>query len=348
MGANVAARAARGKPRGTAEAALARRCDMIEVVGLALPFFGLILLGFVAGRIWKSDESGLAWLNIFAIYFALPAMFFRLISETPFEQLANGRFVAATTSSTLLILVLGFAFAWLVSRGDLAQSTVTALVGGYGNVGYMGPPLALVALGQEAVAPAALVFCFDVMLVFTLTPLLMAVARPMGASGSRLVAGILRSVLLHPFILATICGAVAASADFTPPAPIDRLLALLSGSAAPTALFALGVTVACRPLKRLPVELPGLILIKLVVHPVVAFAILCWLGGFERIWVETAVLMASLPPAATIYMIAVQYQTYVQRASSAILLGTAASVFTVTGMLYVVTHDLLPWEWFGG
>jgi hypothetical protein len=50
----------------------------------------------------------------------------------------------------------------------------------------------------------------------------------------------------------------------------------------------------------------------------------------------------SLPPAATIYVLATQYDTYVLRASSAILLGTAASVFTVTGVLYLIAHDLLP------
>jgi malonate transporter len=41
-------------------------------------------------------------------------------------------------------------------------------------------------------------------------------------------------------------------------------------------------------------------------------------------------------------VIASQYQAYMLRASSAILIGTAASVLTVTGILYVVTHDLLP------
>jgi predicted permease len=117
---------------------------------------------------------------------------------------------------------------------------------------------------------------------------------------------------------------------------------LLAGSAAPCALFALGITVASRPLKRVPLELPFLIAVKLVAHPLLAFAILTWIGGFQRLWIETAVLMASLPPAATIYVIATQYNVYVLRASSAILLGTAASVFTVTGILYLVTHGLLP------
>ena len=41
-------------------------------------------------------------------------------------------------------------------------------------------------------------------------------------------------------------------------------------------------------------------------------------------------------------MLASQYQVYVERASSAVLIGTIASVVTVTALLYLVTHDLLP------
>ena len=73
---------------------------MSDVVGLALPFFGLILLGFLAERIWRRDEAALAWLNIYVMYFALPALFFRMVSQTPIEQLANWRFVLLTTLAT--------------------------------------------------------------------------------------------------------------------------------------------------------------------------------------------------------------------------------------------------------
>jgi predicted permease len=315
---------------------------MMDVAGLALPFFGLIFLGFLAGRIWRRDEDELGWLNIFVIYFALPALFFQLISKTPIEELANGRFVFATTLATYTAFAIAFTFALARSGGSIAEATVQAMVGGYGNVGYMGPPLALVALGPAAAAPAALVFCFDVALVFTLAPFMMAVSGTPDTPLRRILADIPRKVFLHPFILATLAGVAGAALEIRPPEPIERLLQALAGSAAPCALFALGVTVASRPLKRIPGELPVLIAIKLALHPAIVFGVLAFLGGFDRVWVETAVLMAALPPAATIYVIATQYRTYVLRASSAILIGTAASVFTVTGVLYLVTHDMLP------
>ena len=69
---------------------------MADVLGLALPFFGLIFLGYACGRIARIDEHGLAWLNFFILYIALPALFFYLVSRTPFEQIANWSFVLAT------------------------------------------------------------------------------------------------------------------------------------------------------------------------------------------------------------------------------------------------------------
>jgi hypothetical protein len=320
---------------------------MTEVAGLALPFFGLIFLGFLGGRIWRRSEAELAWLNIFVIYFALPSLFFQLVSRTPVEELANGSFVFATVLATYTAFALSFAFAILKNGGNLAEATIQGLVGGYGNIGYMGPPLALVALGPAATIPTALIFCFDIALVFTLAPLMTAFAGTARRPLAHTLVDIARKVLLHPFIVATLIGVAAAASDFRPPAPVGRLLDLLSAAAAPCALFALGVTVASRRLERVPVELPVLIFIKLAVHPALVFLILSWIGGFDRVWVQTAVLMASLPPAATIYVIATQYEAYLLRASSAILLGTVASVFTVTAVLYLVTNDLLPWGLFG-
>ena len=52
------------------------------------------------------------------------------------------------------------------------------LAGAYGNIGYMGPGLALATVGAQAAAPVALIFCFETLLFFSLLPLMMALARP--------------------------------------------------------------------------------------------------------------------------------------------------------------------------
>ena len=108
----------------------------------------------------------------------------------------------------------------------------------------------------------------------------------------------------------------------------------------------MGVTVALRPLRRVPWELPFLTLIKLVVHPAIVLVTLSVVGNFEPVWVYTAVLMAALPPALNVFVLAQQYNTYVERASSAVLIGTVVSVFTLTAALFLTTTGTLPHDLF--
>ena len=121
------------------------------------------------------------------------------------------------------------------------------------------------------------------------------------------------------------------------------MITMLRASAAPAALFSIGVTVALQqPVDQPYRELPALVAIKLIIHPLMAWTMVTLVGGFPPVWVQAAVLMACLPPAATCYAAAQQYRLYVEQSASGVLIGTAASVVTVTATLYLVTHGLVP------
>lgn len=321
---------------------------MSNVVGLVLPFFGLILLGYVTARITRQPLSALGWMNTFIVYVALPALFFNLLSRTPIEQLTQWRFVVGATFGTYLVFSLMFVIAVVRSRGNISESTIKALGAAYGNIGYMGPGLALLAFGEEAVVPVALIFCFDNTLHFIMAPLMMALSGKDGThqSAGALALGVLKRVILHPFILATIIGVGAAALSFQPPKPAQTLLNYLANAAAPCALFAMGVTLALRPLKRVPGDMGIIVLIKLLVHPAVVYVLLSWLGNFPTSWIHSAVLLAALPSATNVYVIAQQYGVWVERASATVLLTTVGSVVTVTAALYLMTSGLLPADLF--
>jgi len=314
---------------------------MQDVISLAFPFFGLIFLGFLAGKIAKLPESGLAWMNFFIIYVALPALFFRLLSQTPIEELTNLAYIAATTFATYSVFAIAFCIGVLATRGSIPESTILGIAGAYSNVGYMGPGLTLAVLGPEATVPTALILCFDNMLIFILAPLMMTLAGTESEPLSRTFGRIAWKVFSHPFILATIAGVSAAALKFQPPQAIDTMLEYLSNAAAPSALFAMGVGVALRPAGRFPIEMPAVLVVKLLVHPVLIYLLLLWIGGIDPVWVATAVLMACLPPATNVYVIAQQYNVYVQRASSFVLIGTVVSVVTVTGFIWAISSGVL-------
>jgi len=325
---------------------------MLQVASLVLPLFALILLGWVAGRLRRLPLEGLAWLNFFIVYVALPALFFRLLARTPVEEFANGAFLVSTTLATFIVFVAGFAIALLARRGDTRVATIQGFAGAYGNIGYMGPPLAIAAFGPAAGVPVALVFCLDNAMHFTLAPLLMAVGARQKKSGednqndpgeslSAVFGGIVRRIVLHPFIIATIAGMLAAVSDWQPAGALDALLLSLSNAAAPCALFAMGVTAALRPLRRVPLELTWLIPMKLVVHPLVVYLLVSRLPGIDPVWLHAAVLLAALPSATNVFVLAQQYGVWEERASSAVVLSTLISIITVTTFLYMVKAGAL-------
>ena len=317
---------------------------MSEILNLALPFFGLILLGVVASRRWHAGEQGLAWLNIFLVYFSLPALIFLVVAAAPFEQLANWPFVTATTSVTVFaFLTIVILSRWLFAT-PLKTATLQGTAGSYGNVGYMGLPLAVAFFGPEAAVPAALVFCFDCAVQFIMTAFLATLAheRNEEAHWGEVAFQIVKQVLSHPFIIATIAGVLASALAFKAPGAIATLLDMLMRAAGPTALFALGVTVGMRKFAGLGPELSIVALMKVVVQPVLAFLAVSMVPGVEPLWLHVAVMMAALPTASNAFILASQYKVYVDGASTAVIVTTLASAITIPAIVYAIKAGLLP------
>lgn len=315
---------------------------MIEVLNLALPFFGLIIIGFACGKIKQIPDTALGWMNFFIIYVSLPALFYRILAQTPLEQLAQVDFIIATTLSTFWVFAVAFAIGIAVTKGRIDQSTIAGLAGAYGNIGYMGPGLALSTLGPTAAVPVALIFCFDTLLLFSLVPFMMAIGSPQKKSVASVALEVVKRIGANPLVIASVLGILSAAVQFQPPAAAEKLMLFLSNASAPCALFTLGVTVALRPLKKVPWEMPMLTTVKLVMHPIIVFVLLSAFGPFDQMWIDTAVLMAALPPALNVFVFARQYDTWVEQASTAVLVGTVVSVLTLTSVMWMVKSGTLP------
>jgi malonate transporter len=314
---------------------------MTDILNLALPYFGLIFVGYAGGKTKRLPEDGLAWMNFFLLYVSLPALLFGIMSKTPFEELNNPPFLIATTLGTTSAFVLALFAGRLLGPLPLREATLAALSGAYGNIGYMGPGLALALLGVKAAAPTALIFCCDSIFLFTVVPLLIALTDAKHPSLWHTLGGAIRQIVLNPLIMSACAGALAAALHLHLPVAIDRMLLFLQNAAAPTALFVLGVTVALRPFGRVPWEVPVVIAIKLLVHPLAVFGLMLLLGPFPQPWAATAVLMASLPPALNVFVIARQNDTWIEPASVAVLIGTFASVITLTSAMWLLQSGRL-------
>jgi len=314
---------------------------MVDILNLALPYFGLIFIGFACGKTRGLPETGLAWMNFFLLYVSLPALLFRIMSDTPFSELNNPPFLIATTLATISAFVLAMVAGRIIGELSLRKATMAGLAGAYGNIGYMGPGLALAVLGAKAAAPTALIFCCDSIFLFTIVPLLMALTDREHPSFLHAIGIAARQIALNPLIMSAVLGALVAAFHIPLPTALDRTLLFLQNAAAPTALFVLGVTVALRPFDRVPWEVPGVIAIKLLIHPLIVFGLMLLFGPFAQPWAATAVLMAALPPALNVFVMARQNNTWIEPASVAVLIGTFASVITLTSVMWFIQSGRL-------
>jgi malonate transporter and related proteins len=155
----------------------------------------------------------------------------------------------------------------------------------------MGPGLTLAVLGSAAAVPTALIFTFDSAFFFAAVPMLMALSgKEHDSKVKTSVLNVAKNVFTHPFIVATMLGVVFAGRSRSARPPRSTRSSIISRTRQrPCALFTLGVTVALRPLNSVPEEIPILVAIKLLLHPLIVWLLLSAIGGFEPVWVYTAV-----------------------------------------------------------
>ncbi len=199
---------------------------MIDVLNLALPYFSLIFIGFACGKAKKLSEQGLAWMNFFLLYVSLPALLFGIMSKTPFDQLNNPPFLVATTLCTSTAFALALSARRLVGRLSFREATLAGLSGAYGNIGYMGPGLALAVLGAQASAPTALIFCCDSIFLFSIVPLLIALSDSGDHHWLHALGLMAKQIVLDPLILSACAGGSRGRAA-PPSAGCDRQYAVV-------------------------------------------------------------------------------------------------------------------------
>ncbi len=104
---------------------------------------------------------------------------------------------------------------------------------------------------------------------------------------------------MHPLIVATIAGVAYAISGLEAPQPVMRFCrSACFRCSAGRARFAMGVTLAMRNVRSIPVEMTYIAPLEAGRAPPSGVgSCSAWPGTFAPVWVHAAMLMASLPSA---------------------------------------------------
>jgi len=310
---------------------------MQTILNNALPFFALIFCGYAAGRLNLLTTTAAAGVNTFVFFFALPAFLFSLMSSSPIAEVLNVPFISAYVLASLAVFgltVAGGQVLFDVGRGEAAIQGLAAVLP---NTGYMGIPLAIAVFGREAGVPLVVGLTLDGVLLIPLGILLIESEKGQGESPFRTVLATFPDLVRNPLIVSIFAGLAASAVGLTPPTPVNNFLELLGAAAGPCALFALGATLAGRSVAGGAAEIGYMTALKLFVHPAALLLTAAVIFDVDPLWTSAALLGASLPIAANVFIVARQYDVYVTRASGAVLVSTAVSMATVSTLLLVLT-----------
>lgn len=304
----------------------------LSLLGIALPFFALIACGYLARRTRLVADAGLAGINQFLVYFALPAFVFSRVTDTSGASATAGPFLLAYGLACFSLLGLGLVFSRWLFRAPVPDAAIHGLGAAFSNTGYLGLPLAIALYGEAASVPAVLIFTFDNTVLILLTAVLLEVGRGTGTWLAR-VAGLLGQLFgRNPLIVAILAALLLATFAVPIPEALRAFTRLLGNAAGPAGLFALGASLAARQVTGSLGQVTATTMLKLIVHPVVmAWAMLA--VSADPLWARTAITSAALPVGASVYVLAAQYNVQVAPASAVVLISTVASVVTLSALL---------------
>ena len=320
---------------------------VLQVLLVTFPFFALVLAGYVAARRRMLPLDAIAGLNGFVLYFALPCLLFRFGSTTPLAQLLDAS--AFLTYLLCALILVGFVVAVSLNRRiGWNDAAFGALVAAFPNTGFMGVPLLVALLGPAAAGPAIVTILVDILIT---TSLCTALSRLDGADEhgfSKATRNALRGVLVNPMPWAILLGASASAVQLQLPAPVLQTLGLMADAASPVALFTIGAVLA-RSQMQGPSGVHGAVplrdfvpvaVIKLLVHPLLVLLVgvaAIQVGvPLERFALTVMVLVAALPSASNVSLLAEKYGANNGRIARIILVSTAAAFVSFSAVVSLV------------
>ncbi len=311
---------------------------MDALLNVSLPFFGMVFAGYGAARFRLLEAASTAGLNAFVFWFALPAMLFVKMATAPVADAFDWRFAVSYSGGGLISFFGCVIAARLIFASRGAVSGIQGMAAAFPNVGYMGLPIVLSLFGERAVLLAVLVIVLDHVVLLPVTTAMVEAGSGRHASILTIFKRIFVGLARNPLIIATAAGLIWGAVGIRMPVPLEAFGNLFAAAAGPCALFALGASLGERKLSDGLDEIALLCAFRLLVHPLSAWFLGAMVLDLDPFFLGIAVIEASLPIAANVFIMARAYDTYVDRTSAAVLVSTILAVVTVSCFIGIVTR----------
>ena len=292
------------------------------LAGTILTFVAIVGVGWLlraSGRLRASDARPI---NAIIIYVGLPAFIVSTVHDAHLDgELALVVAVAWSVFAAVLLI------AWLLSRALDLPAVVAGgflLVATLGNTGYLGYPIVQALMGTDALPPAIFYDVFGT--VGALLVVGLAIAERYSGSAERRKHP-LREVLGFPAVIALAVG--LATRGIAIPSAVSNGLDLLASLTVPLILISVGLSLRMGAVRRWAVPLAVVAVLRLVVAPLLAYAIgsVVLTGDARELALVT--LQAGMPAMMLTLVVGARFELDTDFIASAIFVTTALSALSI-------------------
>jgi malonate transporter and related proteins len=313
---------------------------MLDILAITGPIYLCIALGYLATRRGLFDRADMRVFGKFVINLALPALLFNALSQRSVGEIFNGRYLAAYALGSLILLSAAVLWYRQVGREGMTRSAILAMGMSCPNSGYVGYPVLLLTLGAPVAGVAlALNMVVENLLII---PILLALADMENHEAGhwrQLVLQTFKGLVRNPLIIAIVAGFLVSALGIPMPSPVARTVTLFAQASSALSLFVIGGSLVGLQLQGLRTSVAQIGVGKLVLHPLCLLAVMTWLVPIGDPQLKVALLLTGAMPMMGIYTILAQRHGHEGLASAALLVGTTASFFTLSGLLWLLRHS---------
>ncbi|MEP7181476.1 MAG: AEC family transporter [Betaproteobacteria bacterium] len=290
---------------------------MDRLLGIILPVFSIIALGWLYGRRAKPD---MAWVNRISMNVLSPALIFSALAAKDFDIAENRLLMLGSVGVVLGSGLLAWPFAKLLHEDH--RTFVPPMM--FNNCGNMGLPLAALAFGASGFSAMVALFTISNLLHFTL-------GAWMIDHHARF-----RNLLRNPMVWSTFAG--FAFAALHPPLPevLAVTIKLVGDALIPMMLLSLGVRLTTIRWHDTRLGIIGGLVCPLT--GIAMAALLTPVLGLDRTQAGLLLLFGCLPPAVLNFMVAEQFEQEPGKVASIVLIGNVLSVIFVPLGLSLALH----------
>ena len=309
---------------------------MLEILGITVPIYLTIALGYVCTRMGLFAKAEMQVFGRFTLQLALPALLFNALSQRSVAEILNLNYLLAYALGSLVVLGLGLWWARRVLGQSLSYSSMMAMGMSCPNSGFVGYPILLLTFGPVAGVALALNMVVENLLMI---PFLLAVADADGGrpgQWKQVLWQTLKNLAKNPMIWGIVGGFLFSLSGWAMPAPLGRTVNLFAQASAAMSLFVIGGSLVGLKAEGLRGTVSQIAFGKLFLHPLAMWVVLVWLVPIADPALRSAALLTGALPMLGIYTILSQRHGHGAISAASLLVTTVVSFFTLSGLLWLL------------